>query len=209
MLLRNSSTPILNSWLHQSKSSPSESDQFLPFRRTKSLSLTPSFHPPPSLSNDSVKRVTQNLLELDITDPRKKIPVPKSWKFQPEVKSKENGVSVRDQDLRPTSDSPSSSIPGEFLNSGLGLKVPNDEVRDECVLQMLVVDGGTGSDGGRVCGGGGGGSGGRGSNGGGGGDSDKSGFNNSTDAYYQKMIEANPDNALLLGNYAKFLKKVP
>ncbi|XP_022960357.1 uncharacterized protein LOC111461108 [Cucurbita moschata] len=202
MLLRNSSTPILNSWLHQSKSSPSESDQILPFRRTKSLSFTASFHPPPPLSNDSAKRVTQNLLELDITDPRKKISLPKSSKFQSGVKS------VRDQDLRPTSDSPSSSIPGVFLNSGLGLKVPNDEVRDECVLQMLVVDAGTGSDGGRVCGGGGGGSGGRGSNGGGGGDSDKSGFNHSTDAYYQKMIEANPNNALLLGNYAKFLKKV-
>lgn len=27
-------------------------------------------------------------------------------------------------------------------------------------------------------------------------------------AYYQKMIEANPGNALLLGNYAKFLKEV-
>nr|GMC75001.1 Serine/threonine-protein kinase [Ipomoea batatas] len=30
----------------------------------------------------------------------------------------------------------------------------------------------------------------------------------STDAYYQKMIEANPGNALLLANYAKFLKEV-
>ena len=30
----------------------------------------------------------------------------------------------------------------------------------------------------------------------------------STDAFYQRMIEANPGNALLLGNYAKFLKEV-
>ena len=29
-----------------------------------------------------------------------------------------------------------------------------------------------------------------------------------TDAYYQNMIEANPSDALLLGNYAKFLKEV-
>ncbi|XP_028766362.1 uncharacterized protein LOC114724214 isoform X2 [Neltuma alba] len=29
-----------------------------------------------------------------------------------------------------------------------------------------------------------------------------------TNAYYQKMIEANPDDALLLGNYARFLKEV-
>nr|GMD82756.1 nuclear pore complex protein NUP1 isoform X2 [Ipomoea batatas] len=30
----------------------------------------------------------------------------------------------------------------------------------------------------------------------------------STDIYYQKMIEANPGNSLLLGNYARFLKEV-
>ncbi|XP_054780584.1 uncharacterized protein LOC129288179 isoform X2 [Prosopis cineraria] len=29
-----------------------------------------------------------------------------------------------------------------------------------------------------------------------------------TNAYYQKMIKENPDNALLLGNYARFLKEV-
>lgn len=29
-----------------------------------------------------------------------------------------------------------------------------------------------------------------------------------TNAYYQKMIEANPGNALFLGNYARFLKEV-
>lgn len=30
----------------------------------------------------------------------------------------------------------------------------------------------------------------------------------STNSYYQEMIIANPNNALLLGNYAKFLKEV-
>ncbi|KAL0562002.1 hypothetical protein IC582_002450 [Cucumis melo] len=213
MLLRTSSTPILNSWLHQSKSSPSESDQIHHLQRTKSISLTSSFHlPPPSFSNESPNRVTQNLLESDSRDPRKKIPIPKSSEVQSKVKPKENGVSVRDQHLKPTSDSSSSSIHGVFLNSGLGLKFPNDEVcdekRDGCILQTLVVGGGMGNDGGRVCGGSG-----RGSDGGGGGDNGRSGFNNhhgsnSTDAYYQKMIEANPNNALLLGNYAKFLKEV-
>ncbi|XP_047162298.1 uncharacterized protein LOC124832203 isoform X1 [Vigna umbellata] len=62
-------------------------------------------------------------------------------------------------------------------------------------LQTSVMGGGMGSGGGRICG----------------------GFNGSgrgsygrdwTDAYYQNMIEANPNNALLLGNYAKFLKEV-
>ncbi|KAL4332894.1 hypothetical protein GQ457_07G041090 [Hibiscus cannabinus] len=32
--------------------------------------------------------------------------------------------------------------------------------------------------------------------------------NDGTDLYYQKMIEANPGNSLLLSNYAKFLKEV-
>ncbi|KAG7014137.1 hypothetical protein SDJN02_24310 [Cucurbita argyrosperma subsp. argyrosperma] len=208
MLLRSSSTPIFNSWLHQTKSSPSESDQVHQLQRTKSL----SFHPPPvPLLKESANRVTQNLLDSDSADPRKKIPVPRSCKARSKVKSRENGVPVRDQELKPALDSSSSSIHGVFSNSGLGLKSPNDEVRDEkrdaCVLQTLVVGGGMGSDGGRVCGGG------RGSDGGGGGDNGRSGFNNhhgsnSTDAYYQKMIEANPNNALLLGNYAKFLKEV-
>ncbi|XP_038898606.1 uncharacterized protein LOC120086170 [Benincasa hispida] len=212
MLLRTSSTPILNSWLHQSKSSPSESDQIHQLQRAKSISLISSFHPPPpSSSNESPKRVIQSLLESDSADPRRKIPLPKCCKVRSKVKSRENGVSVRDQDLKPTSDSSSSSIHGVFFNSGLGLKFPNDQVcdekRDACVLQTLVVGGGMGNDGGRVCGGG------RGSDGGGGGDNGRSGFNNhhgsnSTDAYYQKMIEANPNNALLLGNYAKFLKEV-
>ncbi|QHN77429.1 uncharacterized protein DS421_19g652630 [Arachis hypogaea] len=53
-----------------------------------------------------------------------------------------------------------------------------------------------GSDGGKICGGSG-----RVPNGGGW-ESDK------THAYYQTMIQANPNNALLLGNYAKFLKEV-
>lgn len=34
------------------------------------------------------------------------------------------------------------------------------------------------------------------------------GNNDGTDIYYQRMIEANPGNALLLGNYARFLKEV-
>ncbi|CAK8535671.1 unnamed protein product [Lathyrus sativus] len=65
-------------------------------------------------------------------------------------------------------------------------------------LQTLVMgDGGMGcDDGGRICGGGNG-----------------NGWENNygrdeTDAYYQNMIEANPNNYLLLGNYAKFLKEV-
>ncbi|GLJ54273.1 hypothetical protein SUGI_1164240 [Cryptomeria japonica] len=60
------------------------------------------------------------------------------------------------------------------------------------------VGGGVHKCGGPGSGGGGGGT----AGGGGGGDS------NSTDVYYQKMLEANPGNPLLLRNYAKFLHEV-
>ena len=77
------------------------------------------------------------------------------------------------------------------------------------ILQALVVGGGVGSNGGRICGGGG-----RGLDGRDGGDVGGSWFLKviimvvSTNAYYQNMIEAKPGNELLLGNYAKFLQEV-
>ncbi|KAH7858720.1 hypothetical protein Vadar_027153 [Vaccinium darrowii] len=71
-------------------------------------------------------------------------------------------------------------------------------------MVLLAVGGG----GGRISGCGGGGGGGRGSDGGDGSfDSDFFRHDN-TEGYYKKMIEANPGNGLLLGNYAKFLKEV-
>lgn len=98
-----------------------------------------------------------------------------------------------------------------FSCSGLDGQVAHDEgyavPGNDSVLQTQVVGGGTGKSGGRIgCGGGG-----RGSKGGDG-DGCGPGFsessNDATDAYYQKMIEANPSNALILANYAKFLKEV-
>lgn len=81
--------------------------------------------------------------------------------------------------------------------------------KKESVLQTLVVGGGVGNSGGKICGGGGSGKGSDGGEGWGFGffESNNRG-SGSTDAYYQKMIEADPGNALLLGNYAKFLKEV-
>lgn len=73
-----------------------------------------------------------------------------------------------------------------FSSSGL-----DNKLEGSSRLQTLVMGGGMGSGGGRICGGG------RGSHG-----------RDGTDAYYQNMIQANPNNALLLGNYAKFLKEV-
>ncbi|XP_050235066.1 uncharacterized protein LOC126683260 [Mercurialis annua] len=78
--------------------------------------------------------------------------------------------------------------------------------KKECGLQTLVIGGATGSGGGGggCCGGGGG----KRSDGGDGNGGSEFYRNENTDAYYKKMISANPGNALLLGNYAKFLKEV-
>ncbi|GKB73664.1 tetratricopeptide-like helical domain containing protein [Tanacetum coccineum] len=64
------------------------------------------------------------------------------------------------------------------------------------MLQTGVIGGG-GDNGGRLCLG-------HGNRSGGGSDHG----HDKTDLYYQKMMEANPENALLLANYAKFLKEV-
>ena len=223
MLLRSSSIPISNSWLPHSKDSSSpESDQVLQPQKTRSVSLTTassSFH---SLTDVSTKKLTQASLESDFLTtpkPKKKNPISHNLKKQPKLTVKESDE--MEQELKPNSiSSSSSSIQRLFSSSGLDESVLDDEGspmgKKDSILQTLVVGGGVGSNGGRICGGGGGGGGGgRGSDGGDGGDVGGSGFfgsnnhgSDSTDAYYQTMIEANPGNALLLGNYAKFLKEV-
>ncbi|KAF5466745.1 hypothetical protein F2P56_016645 [Juglans regia] len=209
MLLRSSSAPILKSWVPHSKDSSPEADA-LP--RTRSVSFSKSFNRYPI--EDSTKKVTQILTETDFQappKPRKKNPVSHSPKKQQKITIKgEEEEQEQKRNFLPSL----YSIQRLFSSSGLGDTVVDDEERavekKDSLLQTLVVGGGGGSDGGRVCGGGG-----RGSDGGDGGDHDGSGSfesNNhgseNTDAYYQKMIEANPGNALLLGNYAKFLKEV-
>ncbi|KAK7261932.1 hypothetical protein RIF29_28256 [Crotalaria pallida] len=68
-------------------------------------------------------------------------------------------------------------------------------------LKTLVMGSGMGNDGGRICGGGHGSwwdfS-----------EEDNNHGRDRTDAFYKNMIEVYPNNALLLGNYAKFLKEV-
>ncbi|KAI8019824.1 hypothetical protein LOK49_LG04G01155 [Camellia lanceoleosa] len=109
-----------------------------------------------------------------------------------------------------------------FLGSGLDEIVVDEEcdvvgVRD-WKLGGVVVGGGAGYGGGGSLtrgGGGRGGGGGGGGGGSGGGDGDGSSRywdsnrgNNITEEYYQKMIDAYPGDAVLLSNYAKFLKEV-
>jgi hypothetical protein len=210
MLLRSFSAPILNSWLPQycQDSSP-EAEPVLQLSRTRSVCLTTSFHPHPP--DESTKKATQALSEADFLTPpkpKKTNPISLSHKKQPKITVKEE---EEEEELKPNSELSSSSIRRLFSSSGLGERVVDDEGyavgKNDCVLQTLVGGGGTGSIGG--------GCGGRGSDGGDGSDNGGSGSfegNNhgrdNTDTYYQKMIEANPGNALFLGNYAKFLKEV-
>nr|XP_004242780.1 uncharacterized protein LOC101248118 [Solanum lycopersicum] len=93
---------------------------------------------------------------------------------------------------------------GLMLLSNSGLEMTErHEVEEEkhtrAVEQLVVDGGGSGGDGsGKKCGG----------DGDGDGDSDGDSFEYSTDLYYTKMIQADPGNSLLLGNYARFLKEV-
>ncbi|XP_057969632.1 uncharacterized protein LOC131158783 [Malania oleifera] len=91
------------------------------------------------------------------------------------------------------------------LPSSSGLRVGRAAAERRDIDHGVASPGVVGGGGRRVGGGGGGGGG---ASGGGGGFYDPNGGNGNTDAYYQRMIEANPGDALLLGNYARFLKEV-
>ncbi|XP_062104349.1 uncharacterized protein LOC133815533 [Humulus lupulus] len=169
MLLRSSSGPDLNSWLPHSKDSSSpEPEPLLHLQRTKLVSLTCSFLLSSSFSSSSF--------------------------FE-----EQNGSGKIDSGS-------SSTIQRLLYCFGLGGKVTSEErfsmENEERVLQTLVTGDGVGRNGGRIRGGAGDGrgfSGGDGDDGGGGwgffeGNNNRG--SNSTDTYYQKMIEA------------KFLKEV-
>ncbi|XP_044472112.1 uncharacterized protein LOC123200794 [Mangifera indica] len=191
MLLRSASTPILNSWIPNAKESFSPEVEILhQMQRSKSItisasSLTPQFSS--QQSDDSFKFMTRALTETDLrssTEP----PLPKkrlSEKFT-------TGTAVVDEDEIDTASLDFSL----FSNSGLA--------SEECEAGVMV-GGGAYSGGGKMYGSG------RGGSDGGCGDgrweSNNNG-NDKTDIYYQKMIEANPGNTLLLSNYARYLKEV-
>lgn len=191
MLLRSSSFPTSGSLLPYSKESSHESELMLHLARTISIVST-----------------KQNLAHTDLQNtskPEKKkcIPCGKVLKNQHSIKIKDSeGVEGESQQKTCTKAAPSIR---ELLSScGLDKQVLDHEEggagKEVGGLQTLVMGSGMGSDGGRICGGG---------HGSGWGFSDEDYHGRDrTDAYYKNMIEANPDNALLLGNYAKFLKEV-
>ncbi|XP_022720852.1 uncharacterized protein LOC111278525 isoform X2 [Durio zibethinus] len=198
MLLRSSSSPISNSWLPHSKACSLPEPDFPVLKRTRSVSFFCT-----SYIDDHKQKLTQTLADISIQNetpkPRKKdkdiIPAPHSLGKQAKQES----------DQEKESEPNFSTVQRLFSNSGLG-----EDSKDSNVMQTQVTEGGAGNDGGKICGGAGGGGGSDGGDDGGG-----SGFfesnnhgNDGTDVYYQKMIEANPGNPLLLGNYAKFLKEI-
>ncbi|KAM7254274.1 hypothetical protein ACFE04_031956 [Oxalis oulophora] len=155
MLLRSSSTPILNSLLTHSysyDSSSPEPDFDNIRRRRKSISITDNnFHS--TFDSHLIKESSKHKKNLPL--------IPTS--------SCNNKQSTKSQP---------SSVERLFSNSRLG--------------ENLVESGG-------------GGGGGFYENNNNGSESNK---DNSIDDYYQKMIDADPNNPLLLGNYAKYLKEV-
>jgi len=187
MLLRSSSAPILSSLLLCSKDS-SESEHILQLPRTT-----------------SVLSLSQTLADIDLhnssSNPKKKIRVPRSSVVnnQHSAKIKERNK-VKDPQLKVCMKA-KPSIHEVLPSPGLDMGVLDHKKigvgKKDHRLQTSQVGGGIGRNGG--C------------DGSGRGWDFNEGNNQGrdrTDAYYQNMIEANPGDALLLGNYAKFLKEV-
>ncbi|KAM1201378.1 hypothetical protein FF1_017659 [Malus domestica] len=209
MLLRSSSTPVPNSWLQYSKDSTffdQQPEMVQQIQRTRSVTLTASSLSPFLLSpiSDSGRRLTRAVSEDDLRDfmvaplKRKAFSIPM------------DGFVEREEE---------DEIKMEmgFAASGLGrtaslglveLEGCEAGLREDRRLLSDLEGGGVGGGGGKICGGNGGGSGESddGDEGNGFGESNQGGA--STDLYYQKMIDANPGNPMLLSNYARFLKEV-
>ncbi|PIA42440.1 hypothetical protein AQUCO_02000112v1 [Aquilegia coerulea] len=177
MLIRSSSTPILNSWVssYSVELSP-EPDLFHHIQKTQSISLTTITS---SFSSHSPNKITRARSENDLRD----LVIQKRNSFNQSLNKFIEDE--EEQDLK--KNFKFLSMNGLFSSSRL------DELVEE---EEEYVGGGIGSNGGKCNGGG------------GDGFSDFNNGNDETDAYYQKMIESNPGNGLLLGNYAKFLKEV-
>ncbi|KAF3453711.1 hypothetical protein FNV43_RR04152 [Rhamnella rubrinervis] len=203
MLLRSSSTPILNSWLPHSKDMSPEPEIVHQIPRTRSISLSASSSLSPI--NDSTKKMTRALSETDLRD----LSVPKAKPFNKLL----NGIEISVAEVEEEKEMGLSCARMASLDAGLGL-FSSSGLDDGCEVGtrhnrlVPLVGGGVGGGGRKICGGAG-----RDGESDGGDDGssefwDSNHGSDSTDVYYQKMIEANPGNPLLLSNYAKFLKDV-
>ncbi|PRQ46359.1 putative tetratricopeptide-like helical domain-containing protein [Rosa chinensis] len=189
MLLRSSSSPILNSWLPHSKdsglgSSSSPEPEMVPqIPRTCAISL----RSPLSVS----RKTNQHLITL--TRARSDADLGGSHQRRPPFANTLNGFEEIGEEA-------GYGGGGVRRTMSLGLaEVEGCEMgtRENIGLLSGLVGGGDG--GGKICGGNGGGS-------DGGGESDRGSA--TAETHYRNMIEADPGNPLLLSNYAKFLKEV-
>ncbi|XP_060172083.1 uncharacterized protein LOC132603172 isoform X2 [Lycium barbarum] len=198
MLLRSSSSPLLKqyySWLPQlspgpkylSRSSTSLSSSSLDSVQKMSRALSETdlkLFNRPSSSNSTCCMAMHNILPITVDE--------ETYEEEKEDKVRlNNGLML---------------FPNYRLETGEGREV--EEEKHTRVVELVVDGGGSGGDGrGKKCGGGGGDDS-NGGNGDGGFEWDSNHGSDSTDLYYKKMIQANPGNSLLLGNYARFLKEV-
>ncbi|KAE8678782.1 equilibrative nucleotide transporter 8-like [Hibiscus syriacus] len=177
MLLRSTSTPLLNSWIPHSKEPLPEPESSPLISRTRSVSFRVLCSVSVGLNDESRRSMTRAVSETDLRMISSPV-VPKMGK----VKHNSgilNGIFVEEEE--------------EVEKEEAGFqwrRTASLVVEEECGI-------GSGGDGG-------------------GSDTDDNEWsswdsnnrNDGTELYYQKMIEANPGNSLLLSNYAKFLKEV-
>ncbi|XP_051136282.1 uncharacterized protein LOC127254956 [Andrographis paniculata] len=194
MLLRSASTPLLNSWLpNPATGSGSPEPETLPqLTRARSVGLVMMS------CEDGRCNSNRSAADSDPRDRRRSLRFPAAGKASRSVREKDDG---REK--------------GYISLTSLGLGAAAAATEEGCaaaperkrvaVPQTLVAGGGVVGGGlGGICGGG------RGSDDGHSSSPDpgREYGRESTNAYYETMIQANPGNPLLLANYAKFLKEV-
>ncbi|XP_065851047.1 uncharacterized protein [Euphorbia lathyris] len=191
MLLRTASAPLLNSWIpHSIDPSPDpEIFHHVPKSRSLTLSASSSTSISSSPHDDSMNKMTRAFSETDL----RQLAVPK-WKPFNKIMDR---ITLEEEEEKTDSFRSPLDLGSSLLNQEYDVDTKNNNG----ILGLLV--------GGGACNGGSGRNGGSDSR-----DNGNSGFGDSnrgkdsTENYYQNMIEANPGNSLLLSNYARFLKEV-
>ncbi|KAF6151198.1 hypothetical protein GIB67_037406 [Kingdonia uniflora] len=180
MLLRSSSTPILHSWIPHTKETQNPEQDLKP----RAIAIT--LNPISNSIDESFKKMTRALSDSDVreTKPRRR----HSGCYS-------RSLSIDEGDEVGVVNSNAISLERLFTSNGLG------ENRDgEGLMTPITLVDDDGIGGGR--------SDGRDGGIGGSGFSDSNDGKCNIEAYYQTMIDANPGNALILGNYARFLFEV-
>uniref|UniRef100_A0A2N9IVY2 Uncharacterized protein n=1 Tax=Fagus sylvatica TaxID=28930 RepID=A0A2N9IVY2_FAGSY len=165
MLLRSSSTPILNSWLPQAIDSSPDLDIVHQIPKFRSVSFSASSIFP--TNDQTTKKMTRAVSLTDLCD----LPVTKKKPFARTL----SGIAVKEE-------------VEEAKKTGFGYS-KTASLDERSAEEEEAEDQTDGEDGGFDF-------------------WDSNHGNDGTDVYYQKMIEANPGNSLLLTNYARFLKEV-